>query len=60
MKCYECRYHHALDAVHEHSNWKNCMALPYPDCIAILTADNAECFVPELARAIYEEPTNGN
>jgi hypothetical protein len=55
MKCSECRWHFNLDETYERTEWKNCLALPYPQCLSY-THVNAECPIPNLFRAKDDPP----
>jgi hypothetical protein len=46
--CGECRWHYAMDAAIERTGWKNCMALPYPQCIEFFSKPEAVCSFHEL------------
>jgi hypothetical protein len=46
--CGNCRWHFAHDEAVEQAGWKNCCALPYPECIDFYTRPTATCNFPLL------------
>lgn len=46
--CSECRWHYTYHEANERTEFKNCFALPYPDCIEFHSMPTAECSFPEL------------
>jgi hypothetical protein len=46
--CGNCRYHFPLEAALDPLGFRNCMALPYPQCLEFFSVPGAACTFPLL------------
>lgn len=46
--CGNCRWWFPLSQVHDKTEWRNCLALPFPACAETMTRKDAQCIVPDL------------
>lgn len=54
MKCADCRWHFPLLPAHDPTQWRNCLALPYPLCTETMTRMDQDCIVPDKFVPVLE------
>jgi hypothetical protein len=56
--CGNCKWHYAHSEAVERVGWKNCLALPFPDCTVFYSTPTAACSFPKKFSSNQTEKTS--